>query len=124
MGTWAAEKLHYRMATCHMARDVLEGGGGGGGGLKGVGGGEGVWLGPPSSLGPPRVPAEAQILLAPKAPKQNFGCQPQTLEGEEGGRCTAVLKHHCTRDSHPSNRAPLPPMDSPVHRPWPILPQS
>ena len=24
-------------------------------------------------------------LSAPKAPKQNFGCQPQTLEGEEGG---------------------------------------
>ena len=44
---------------------------------------------------------EAEILLAPKAPKQNFGCQPQTLEGEEGGggvpplllRCTAVLTH-------------------------------
>ena len=31
--------------------------GGRGGGLKGVGGG-GVWLGPPSSLGPPSVPAE------------------------------------------------------------------
>ena len=28
---------------------------------------------------------EAYILLAPKAPKQSFGCQPQTLEGEEGG---------------------------------------
>ena len=26
--------------------------------------------------------SEASILLAPKAPKQNFGCQPQTLEGE------------------------------------------
>ena len=32
---------------------------------------------------PPMVPAFN--LLAPKAPKQNFGCQPQTLEGEEGG---------------------------------------
>ena len=64
---------------------------------------------------PPRVPLlslpkagrkifEGKILLAPKAPKQNFGRQPQTLEGEEGGgggagrgvpplllRCTAVL---------------------------------
>ena len=28
---------------------------------------------------------EAEILLAAKAPKQNFGCQPPTLEGEEGG---------------------------------------
>ena len=25
--------------------------------------------------------------LAPKAPKQNFGRQPQPLEGEEGGYC-------------------------------------
>ena len=59
---------------------------GGRGGLKG--GGRGVWLGPPSSLGPPMAPAEnfeAYILLTPKAPKQNFGCQHQTLEGEEGG---------------------------------------
>ena len=35
------------------------------------------------------VPAEGRpkilILLAPKAPKQNFGCQPQTLEGDEVG---------------------------------------
>ena len=60
-----------------------------GGALKGGGGG---WLGPPSSQGPPMVPRrrgaehfEAEILLAPKAPKKNFGCQPQTLEGEEGG---------------------------------------
>ena len=45
----------------------------------------------------------AEILLAPKAPNQKFGCQPQILEGEEevpgGGtplllRCTAVLMHH------------------------------
>ena len=28
---------------------------------------------------------EASILLALKAPKQNFGCQPQTLQEEEGG---------------------------------------
>ena len=48
-------------------RDVLEGGGGG---LKGRGGG---W-----DIPPLRVP-----LWFP--PKQNFGCQPQTLEGEEGG---------------------------------------
>ena len=45
-------------------------------------GGRGVWPGPP----PPRVPLwslwfEAEILLAPKAPRQNFGCQPQTSEG-------------------------------------------
>ena len=26
------------------------------------------------------------VRLAPKVPKQNVGCQPQTLEGEEGGR--------------------------------------
>ena len=37
-------------------RDVLEGGGGG---RKG-GWGRGVWLGPPSSLGPPMVPAEGR----------------------------------------------------------------
>ena len=38
-----------------------------------------------------------KIPLAPKAPKQNFGCHAQTLEGEEGGggllRCTAFLIH-------------------------------
>ena len=48
---------------------------------------------------------KASILLALKALKQNFGCQPQTLEGEEGGgswggggvllRSTAVPLHHC-----------------------------
>ena len=55
-------------------------------------GGRGFWLGTPSSFGPPVVPAEgglktfeAEILLALKAPKQNFGCQPQTLEGGEEG---------------------------------------
>ena len=53
---------------------------GGGGGLAGT----------PSSSGPPMVPTEGgpkilKLLLAPKAPKQNFGCQPQTLEGEGGG---------------------------------------
>ena len=62
--------------------------GGRGGGSEGGGGG--VWLEPPSSQGPPmprRGQAEnieASILLAPKAPKQNVGCQSQTLEGEEG----------------------------------------
>ena len=86
--------------------DVLEGGGGGLAGSP-----------PPSSL--PGYPCSscrrwaknvsAQILLASKAPKQKFGCQPQTLEREEGGpggrgrggvppppprllRCTAVLE--------------------------------
>ena len=51
--------------------------------------GGGVGWDPP----PPRVPLwsplkagqKASILLALKAPKQNFGCQPQTLAGEEGG---------------------------------------
>ena len=77
----------------------------GGGGLKG-----GALAGTPP---PPRIPLwsppkagrklGAQILLAPKAPKQNLGCQPQTLEVEEGGpgggypplllRRTAVLIH-------------------------------
>ena len=79
-----------------------------GGGSEGGGGGG--W-----DPTPPRVPLwsprrranifSAEILLAPKAPKQNFGCQPQTLEGEMGGgggpgglpllflRCTAVLIH-------------------------------
>ena len=69
-------------------RDALEGGEGGG--LK-RGGGAG-WLGPPllpgSPCGPRRRRAktfEAQILLAPKAPKQKFGCPPQTLERKGGG---------------------------------------
>ena len=58
---------------------------------------------------------EAEILLAPKAPKQNFGYQPQTLEGEGGGgdwglrgggvpllllRRTAVIIQPCP-PSHP-----------------------
>ena len=80
-------------------RDVLEGGEGGGGGrdvLEGGGGGgseagEGGLAGTPP---PPRVPLwsppeagqkfEAQILLAPKAPKQNFGCQASKM-GKGGG---------------------------------------
>ena len=61
--------------------------------LKSIrGGGGGLWLGAPllpgSPCGPRRRGAEnfeASIFLAPKAPKQNFGCEPQTLEGEEGG---------------------------------------
>ena len=78
------------MCMC-MCPCVSEGGGGGGrdvleegGGLKGGG----IGRDPPSSQGPPKAgPAifEASILLAPKAPKQNFGCQPPTFEGEEGG---------------------------------------
>ena len=63
----------------------------GGGGAEEGGGGRFGWD-PPSSQGPPMVPAEggpksfeASIRLAPKVPKQNFGCQPPTLEGEEGG---------------------------------------
>ena len=58
----------------------------------GEGGWGGVWLGPPLLPGSPHGPRrrgakkfEASILLAPNAPKQNSGCQPQTLEGEEGG---------------------------------------
>ena len=62
----------------------------GGGGVRG--GGEGALAGPPllpaSPYGPRRRRAEnfeASILLALKAPEQSLGCQPQTLEGEEGG---------------------------------------
>ena len=92
----------------------------GGGVLKGRGGG-GVWLGPPllpgSPYGPHRRRAEifeASIPWAPKVPKQNFGCQPQTLEAEEGGqrggvppppllRCTAVPIHRCAHNPHRSH---------------------
>ena len=71
------------------SREVLEGGEGVVRGSEGEGGGS---AGPPSSYGPPVVPSEggpkifeASILLAPKVPKQTFGCQPQTLQEEEGG---------------------------------------
>ena len=96
--------------------------GGGGGCIRGErrGGSEGErgfgWE-PPSSRESPYGPRPkagpkilASILSAPKAPKQNVGCQPQTLEGGGGGggegglggggytplllRCTAIL-HHC-----------------------------
>ena len=100
------------------------GGGGGGQGCnrrgqggteRGGGGLAGTPLLPGSPSGPRRRGAnfvEASILLAPKAWKQNVGCQPQTLEGDEGGgwgsgggvqggvtpplllRCTAVLIYH------------------------------
>ena len=72
---------------------------GGGGGLSShlalleVGGSEGGGLaGPPlllwSPSGPRRRLAEnfdAKFLAAPKAPHQNFGYRPQTLEREQGG---------------------------------------
>ena len=51
-----------------------------------------VWLGQPSSQGSPTVSAKGRPKktvsldrLGAEVPKQNFGCQPQTLEGEEGG---------------------------------------
>ena len=90
---------------------MVEGGEGGRGVLKGGGFG---WDPPP-----PRVPlwslskAGPKILtlnpLGTEGAGANFGCQPQTLEGEEGGgeglkwggvaplllRCMAVLIHHC-----------------------------
>ena len=77
----AAGVQHRYMGGGGTARDVLEGGGG-----EGVCGWD-----PPSSQRPPMAPAEggaehfeAEILLAPKAPKENCGCQPQTSEGEGG----------------------------------------
>ena len=63
-----------------VRRDVVEGGGGGSAGTL-------LLLGVPAK--------EAQILLAPKAPKQNFGCLPQTLEGE-GGAPPAVYGRSST----------------------------
>ena len=83
-------------------------------GCAGAGGGRsegGLGWDPPSSQGPPTGSGrraedfEPSILLAPKAPKQKVGCQPQTSEGEVGGGpggggpgggdlwCTAVLIH-------------------------------
>ena len=73
----AAGGAFWRLATYRCPRNVLEGGGRGAGA-------------PP----PPRVPLwpppraeqfEASILLALKASKQVFGCQPQTLDGGEKG---------------------------------------
>ena len=55
---------------------------GGGGGLQGGGGGFG--LEPPH----PRVPLWSPLLKSSwrqRRRSKNFGCQPQTLEGEEGG---------------------------------------
>ena len=71
-------------------RDVLEGGQGGKGGSEGGGGGglAGTPVLPGSPYGPHGRRAnnfEAEILLAPKARKQNFGCQPRALQGEDGG---------------------------------------
>ena len=88
--------VHAHLRERRLPTESAEGRGGGGGG-------RGVWLGPPP---PPRVlvliPAqnfETSILLAPNAPKQNFGCQPKPGGGGRGGggvhplllRCTAVL---------------------------------
>ena len=95
------------------------GGGRAGGGQVGEGGDWGLAgtpLLPESPYGTRRRGAEhfeASILLAPKAPKQNFGCQPQTLEAEEWGggglgkgvRCTAVLIHPWKAGQRP-NRVP------------------
>ena len=51
-----------------------------------VGGG---WLGHPSSLAPPMVPAEGGPkifkLKSSWGRSKNFGCQPLTVEGEEAG---------------------------------------
>ena len=57
-----------------------------------LGGGGGVGWDPPSSKGPPKVPAEGgpKILKCKsswnrKRRSKNLGCQPQTLKGEERG---------------------------------------
>ena len=96
--------------------------GGGGGVCRGRGG----WLGPPSSQGPPMVPAEAGPKFV-KLKSLGLKAPPQTLEGEEGGgggggwsrggvrplllRCTVVLIHPwgggvwALRSIHPANNA-------------------
>ena len=103
---------------CCRPRLALAGGqgcigrGGQGGGSER--GGKGGLAGTPLLLGSPYGPRrrragnfEASVLLAPKAPKQNVGCQPQTLEGGGGGgypplllRCTAVPTHPFWRNHH------------------------
>ena len=92
-------------------RDVLEGGEGGGGG-GGVG-----WDPPPPRVplwSPPKAGRNFSSVNPPstlKAPKQNIGCQPQRLEGEEGpGGGTAVLIHPCP--APPPNRIAF---TSPLH---------
>ena len=83
-------------------------------GRGGRGGGEGGLAGtPPSSQRPPVVPAKGgpstlkfQSSWHQRCQSRNVGCQPQTLEGGEGGGvhggaaplllwCMAVLIHHC-----------------------------
>ena len=87
--------------------------GGEGGGSEGEGGGGFGWD-PPSSQGPPVVPGgrrtesfEAEILLAPKAPKRNLAVGLKHWKGRRGGgvllQCTAVLIHHWT----PTIRRPV-----------------
>ena len=87
------------------------------------GGGGGVWLGPPSSYGPPMVPAEGREIFSSLKPLGAEGAEAkvwlsaQTLEEEEGGggpggtplllRRTAVLIHSCRQplDRRPPSHA-------------------
>ena len=88
---WHRMSIARIMGPLH--KGCIRGGGGSEGGKRGGVG----WdpLLPGSPCGPRRRRAklfEAEILLAPKAPKQNFGCQPQTFEGEEEGGRTQVTE--------------------------------
>ena len=97
-----AHGLHPRFVVAEIWADR---------GLKGGGGLAGTPILPGSPYGPRRRRAgtfEASILLAPKAPEQNFGCQRQTSEGEGGpptvhGQSNTSLAPWWWRHSRPLN---------------------
>ena len=88
------------------------------GGREGLKGGREVWLGPPSSQGPPMVPDVGQknLSLNPlgtEGAKAKFWLSASNIGREGGGvvggggvllRCTAVLIHHCPSPHGSANK--------------------